>query len=978
MRGPSPKLPKLAISETDLFTVQQFIASIFQEFKPADFHKLIPKFVWTAIGTTNYDLIIERAYEEVKERLQQIVPIKKNGERIEEKLRSPQNILYFKLHGCVTDINDDNVPLILTPDQYVTHRKGRSRLFERIQDLAREFPFVFVGHSLNDFDLRAILLELAQLGEAKPRSYLIAPNFGSAEERFWGNRRISCIKCTFENFLKHVNETIPASFRGLATFQEQPEHPVQKRFAVAGRVKPSESLITFLTRDAEYISKDLKILKSDPRAFYRGYFPDLGPIVNGFDVRRVISDDILSEVFLTTEEERIEKQQFFLVKGHAGSGKSVLLRRLAWEAATQFDKLCFFLKPFSRPEYEPIFELYNLTKHRVFLFVDPASDNKDIIESLIVRARKDKIPLTILSAERHNEWNTECEDLEPYLTQSYELKYLSEKEIGELIAVLAKHGSLGYLEGKTLEEQRDAFSKRAGRQLLVALHEATLGKPFADIVLDEYKSIASPQAQSLYLTVCILHRLRVLTRAGLISRVHRIPFSVFKERLFKPLEFVVFATMNSLIRDYVYLSRHPHIAEIVFERVLLDAEDRYNEYMRVISALDIDYSSDRAAFRGMTNSRHLMGLFENMDLIRQIYKSAKERSPEDPILLQQEAIFEMNAPEGNLERATELLQKARNKMPWNMSIAHSLAELSLRKADQASNPVERNKYRKESQSISRAIAANNPVSPHALHTLTKIGLEELEEVMQEGDPITIERKIAEVEKILNGALQQYDSSYLLDAEATLNKLIEKFPQALEALKKAFSQNRRSSYIASRLAKMYEHMGQKEEAIGVLKECLETNPEDKDINFKLGMMLANILGANEAEVKYHLRHSFTKGDNRYHAQFWYARLLYLAGEFEEANGLFGDLRAANIDERLKKQPRGKVTKEGRAVRFSGVISRVEATYGFVIRDGYGDRVFAYRYNSHGCSWDDLKLQRRVTFEMGFTYRCPIALEISFES
>src|SRR5688572_16650486 len=46
---------ELAISQTDLFTVQKFIYDIIEPFKPAEFHKLIPTFKWRTIYTTNYD-----------------------------------------------------------------------------------------------------------------------------------------------------------------------------------------------------------------------------------------------------------------------------------------------------------------------------------------------------------------------------------------------------------------------------------------------------------------------------------------------------------------------------------------------------------------------------------------------------------------------------------------------------------------------------------------------------------------------------------------------------------------------------------------------------------------------------------------------------------------------------------------------------------------------------------------------------------
>ena len=83
---PLAQVAELAISERSLSEVQDFIASFFRDFGPADFHKLIPTFVWMAIATTNYDLVIEKAYSRVLHRTQDLSVFRKNGERIEDNL----------------------------------------------------------------------------------------------------------------------------------------------------------------------------------------------------------------------------------------------------------------------------------------------------------------------------------------------------------------------------------------------------------------------------------------------------------------------------------------------------------------------------------------------------------------------------------------------------------------------------------------------------------------------------------------------------------------------------------------------------------------------------------------------------------------------------------------------------------------------------------------------------------------------------
>jgi len=65
----------------------------------------------------------------------------------------------------------------------------------------------------------------------------------------------------------------------------------------------------------------------------------------------------MSEVFLTTEEEKEDSSEFYIIKGHAGSGKSVLLKRLAWDASVDYEKLCLLLTNTAYPEYEPLYVL---------------------------------------------------------------------------------------------------------------------------------------------------------------------------------------------------------------------------------------------------------------------------------------------------------------------------------------------------------------------------------------------------------------------------------------------------------------------------------------------------------------------------------------------------------------------------------------------------------------------------------------------
>jgi hypothetical protein len=62
------------------------------------------------------------------------------------------------------------------------------------------------------------------------------------------------------------------------------------------------------------------------------------------------------------------------------------------------------------------------------------------------------------------------------VSDSFDIRYLGKREINALINNLEKYNCLGILKDKPREEQVKAFNETAGKQLLVALHEATSAK----------------------------------------------------------------------------------------------------------------------------------------------------------------------------------------------------------------------------------------------------------------------------------------------------------------------------------------------------------------------------------------------------------------------------------------------------------------------------------------------------------------------
>ncbi len=973
---------ELAISESDLMTVQEFIRDLYCDFHPAKFHQLLATFRWYGLATTNFDLIIERAYEACDKRRQELVTMFKNGDRVDERASSPRNLMFLKLHGCISRTQDPDIPLILTVEQYITHREGRDRVFSHLKDWGYEHPIVFVGHSLQDPDIRQMLLELGR-SEARSRFYTVTPNVSGVEKRHWESKRITTLEGTFEEFLHTLDTEITSVFRGIVPISPQPDLAIADRFVVHDP-GISSTCQAFLTQDVEYVQASMPTETVQPQVFYRGYSGGWSAIDQNLDIRRNLQDTILSDVVISNETDNSPSLQFCVIKGHAGSGKSVLLKRIAREAAITFGKLCLFLQPHGRLSTLALDELHHLTGERVFLFIDKVGERASEIVDLINDIRRAKTPLTIICSERSNEWKIGCEILDPYVSEEYEVGYLSSREIDDLLSLLEHHKSLGTLSRATLEEKRVAFANRAGRQLLVALHEATLGKSFEDIIADEYARIKPELAQRMYLGICVLNRFAVPVRAGIIARVFGIRFTDFQKRFFDPLEKVVFASHDRISRDYVYTARHPHVAEMVFDRILSNPHDRLEMYIELIKALNIDYKVDETVFKKMTRGRSLIELFPDHQMVESIYRSCRSIANDDPFLFQQMGIYEMTRADGNLEVSGDYLRRAEKLAPYSKVITHSMCELELKKAENSKSEIKFNAHLVEATRLARILSGKQAVNSYGFHSLAKIGIAKLERILDAPDSDLNEKEfniaMKDTEKAIQEGLQRWPADpHLLTAESQVGELLMDSERVLSALRKAFNGNPHLSFIAIRLAKYLRRATLTDDALAVYRRALLAGATQKILHYNYARLLIDTGEANREMIEYELRQSFTKWDRNYDAQFWYARQLFLNGKIGESLEMYRTLKDYHIDASLKRKIRGPIKSNGGDASFTGRVGKLEATYAFITRDGIGDSIFLHVTNAgEDFVWEQLYRSMRVKFFIGFTYLGPAAFDLQPET
>jgi len=969
---PLNQVSEYAINETDLFTVQAYIASIFDGLNPTDAHTRLTTFRWRGLATTNYDTVVEEAYQRTRLPAQKLVPFIDNTDRTDDKMRGTNSLMYLKLHGCSTRTNDAQCPLILTTDQYVSYRRGRSRLFSNFMEWACERPVLFVGYGLQDPDLRAILQEIDVHVPSRPRGYLVSPGVGEIEKRYWEKKNITAIAGTFDELSYALDNAIASTFRGLKSSAETGNLAIKGRFTRFD-ASLSANTLQFLENDVDYVKTVTSAEKIDPLLFYKGANGEWSAIEQDLDVHRRLMDTILVDHVIDEETAAKTVPTLIVIKAHAGAGKTVLLNRLAWEAARTYDKVCVKIRPNGLINGAALAELCDLTNDHILVVVDSIIDRRREVENLFSPRSVLLGKVTIITAARTNEWNQAPESLTSLATFEHDLPYLSRKEIDELLERLAKHKALGTLESLSVNQRQEALHEKAGRQLLVALHEATLGKPFEEIIKDEYERISPMKAQRMYLTVCLLNQFAVPVRAGIISRMYGVPIEEFRKSFFAPLENIIITTYDKTSGDYCYIARHAHIAEIVVQTVLLNKEDLFNEIVQVIQYLNPSYSSDRTAFNRLLQGRALLNLFPDHQMVAQIYETARTVGGDDPYLMQQMCIYEMMRPSGNLVVADSLIKKALELTGNRPTILHTQAEVYVRRGENARLALEKRKYLNEATTICEQLKSKM-AEAYPYYTLVKIGIIQIKESLmaEEIDDDQVEALIKKTETHLSDGIMRFpDNAHMSSAEAELANVLKEFERVIEAMERSFNLNNRNAFIATRLAAHYVNKNNIAQALEILKKALDARRDNAKLHFFYGKTLVEHNGSND-ESLYHLARGYTPGDANLEAQFLHARQLFIMGQRQESKELFRKLSSMRMSPNARNSLRYPLEPV-----FYGTVKRIEAGYSIISRDGDDEWIFMSRNDVPPNVWDRLSYSMRVAFKIAFSMRGTRAFEVSIQ-
>ena len=448
------------------------------------------------------------------------------------------------------------------------------------------------------------------------------------------------------------------------------------------------------------------------------------------------------------------------------------------------------------------------------------------------------------------------------------------------------------------------------------------------------------------------------------------------------MEKIVLTSTDPYTGDYQYKARHSRIAQLVFQQARANDQDRADQFIRIVSSLDIGYAVDQKALEGIVHGHSLARDIRQAGIARTVFQAALETAPDSAFVLQQWAIFESNHSQGSMEEADSLIRKASEREPRSNSIRHTHAVICRKRANSTTSPLAKAQFRRLAKERLDEMRAKT--DSYVLSLRSHIAIDELSDLANslddpptESELVIFRDAVDKTENTVNRASQLLpDDADILQAVARLDRLLSKHERAIRALERSWQVGPRGSNVAVQLAHHYSSQKEDAKSLEMLQSALERDPSDHRAHLEIAKHLFRIEPDRSEVTQQHFMRSYAPNDQRFEARHLHAQYLYFIGRSSASKDLFAEIdrtapasfrrRAENSDSMVSRQLR----------RYQGTIVAHKATMAFIRCPAYPADIFAHANDTQQDIWRTLRTGDGITFKVRFNRAGPVALEIEY--
>ncbi len=570
----------------------------------------LPLYSWRNIYTTNYDKLVEQAYEKKNKPLSVI----SSNYDFKEQLY-PEAAKLYKLHGCIDkDISDGHQSrIIISEADYDNTSEYREYLWDAFKHDLNSSNIVIIGYSLADPHIKDIIDRTISIN----------------------NKSYSPANINLVLYTKDENRALLLERRGVKVsfgsvddfFIELQKKNIPNSIVYKSTGDPLDNH-TALQPVTLKIDDELKNIDKNVSAMFQGWPATYSDIKAKLTFDRTIIKKLESAI---NDESKLSAY----LLGASGMGKSTSARKVilrlrdigyhCWEHKG-IHKLLF-------EEWRSVAKDLKNRKEKGVLFVDDAHNHLFEINSLIdLLSIDDNFHLKLIFTSTRNHWYPRIKTPNIFLKGTeLILNKLDESEVEGLLSLVETHADLQPL----IENSFSGFSRSERKRRLVAKCESDTfvclknifaSEQFDDIVLREYAEL-DDNLQNIYKLVSAMENAGVNVHRQLVIRLLGISPEAVSASLINLVDIIHEYTISDREGIYGWRGRHPVITGIVAKYKMADEKEYYKLFELVIDNIIPTYDVEIRTIKQLCSFDDGISRFPDKHLRNKLLRKMISKAP---------------------------------------------------------------------------------------------------------------------------------------------------------------------------------------------------------------------------------------------------------------------------------------------------------------------------------------------------------------
>lgn len=659
-----------ALSENQDYSRDEFdnyVDECLRKLEVTPAHRTIARTYWREIITTNYDLLVEKAFTEVEGTHEEVGRLKIiNTPNEYYGIQARNEIKYVKLHGCIS--NKRKYKLAFSTDDFKSSEKFYKRVLNNLKNISDNVTFLSAGYSYSDKFAKELLDKIDSFGFRERRIiYNIDPYINDAVLPKYSSRRICIIKATINDFFKAYED-----------WKAQTEQ-VSKLFPKVYITNNRNDQVYIPSHISRRVGDNLRQLNTYYRSsisqeseFYKGGEPDYNIILKNYDVVKSYKiTEVMNKIIETINNGGSNSRllPIFFLTGTFGTGKSTFAYRLLHRLNQQDTPTISFeiLDPSEFTSVVDLKEIFQKTSASyIFLYINTIEINS-VYKSMLELRNKLSIDgyaetkIAFIVTIRENILLKYRE--EKKVNNSFEIPIdcpFSKPEVEALVEKLKNNSVIQYRDARERTSIINKILKEFSGDSFISLLELVEGNKLIEDLLQAYYQL-NEKCKKAFIFTSLLYQYKLLMPAGLLRSLISSDWEEFRadviEKDGKGILIQEIVNSKGVDPDLYFRTKHPVISRRLIMNLLSDEEQRFNHIKSIITHL-ID-----GAKNAKLSVDFLKSILANRDLpfshVNKLYDLADKQLEENPYFLLHYAInLQKRQTEKDIRRAISKIQYA--------------------------------------------------------------------------------------------------------------------------------------------------------------------------------------------------------------------------------------------------------------------------------------------------------------------------------